>query len=89
MEYPHEQAVTDGVNVDFTVYKIETAITKAGSVIEAGDFAGFRDGSTGVALRAFPVVAAVRCEDGPTASERVVVAGGDERACEFRVRARA
>jgi len=46
MEYSHEQAVTDGVNVDFTVYKIETAITKAGSVIEAGDFAGFRDRQT-------------------------------------------
>ncbi len=46
MEYSHEQAVADGVNVDFTVYKIETAITKAGSVIEAGDFAGFRDRQT-------------------------------------------
>jgi type I restriction enzyme R subunit len=46
MEYSHEQAVADGVNVDFTVYKIETAITEAGSVIEAGDFAGFRDRQT-------------------------------------------
>ncbi len=46
MEYSHEQAVADGVNVDFTVYKIETAITRAGSVIEAGDFAGFRNRQT-------------------------------------------
>ena len=39
-------AVTDGVNVDFTVYKIETAITQAGSTIEAGEFAGYRDRQT-------------------------------------------
>jgi type I restriction enzyme, R subunit len=46
MEYSHEMAVTDGVNVDFTVYKIETAITQAGSTIETGEFAGFRDRQT-------------------------------------------
>src|SRR5215472_5134136 len=46
MEYSREMAVTDGVNVDFTVYKIETAITRAGSVIEAGEFVGFRDRQT-------------------------------------------
>src|SRR6266568_2020194 len=46
MEYSHDQAVTDGVNVDFTVYKIETAITKGGSTIEAGEFAGFRNRQT-------------------------------------------
>jgi type I restriction enzyme R subunit len=46
MEYSHDQAVTDHVNVDFTVYKIETAITKAGSTIEAGQFAGYRDRQT-------------------------------------------
>jgi type I restriction enzyme, R subunit len=45
-EYSHDQAVTDGVNVDFTVYKIETAITKGGSTIEAGEFAGFRERQT-------------------------------------------
>src|SRR5437667_11312681 len=39
MEYSHDMAVTDGVNVDFIVYKIETAITQAGSTIEAGEFA--------------------------------------------------
>jgi len=46
MEYSHDMAVADGVNVDFTVYKIETAITKAGSTIEVGEFAGYRDRQT-------------------------------------------
>ena len=46
MEYSHEMAVADGVNVDFSVYKIETAITKSGSTIEAGEFVGFRDRQT-------------------------------------------
>jgi type I restriction enzyme R subunit len=46
MEYSHEMAVADGVNVDFTVYKIETAITKGGSTIDAGEFVGFRDRQT-------------------------------------------
>ncbi len=46
MEYSHDMAVTDGVNVDFTVYKIQTAITKAGSTIETGEFAGYRDRQT-------------------------------------------
>jgi type I restriction enzyme R subunit len=46
MEYSHEMAVADGVNVDFTVYKIETAITKAGARIDAGEFVGFRDRQT-------------------------------------------
>ncbi len=46
MEYSHDMAVADGVNVDFTVYKIETAITKAGSKIETGEFAGYRDRQT-------------------------------------------
>ena len=36
MEYPHEQAVADGVNVDFEVYRIRTKITEQGSTIEAG-----------------------------------------------------
>jgi type I site-specific restriction endonuclease len=27
MEYGHEQAVADGVNVDFDIYKIRTQIT--------------------------------------------------------------
>ena len=46
MEYSHDMAVTDGVNVDFTVYKIQTAITQTGSTIETGEFAGYRDRQT-------------------------------------------
>jgi type I restriction enzyme R subunit len=46
MEYSHERAVADGVNVDFTVYKIETAVTKGGGQIDAGEWAGFRDRQT-------------------------------------------
>jgi type I restriction enzyme R subunit len=44
MEYGHEQAVADGVNVDFEVYRIRTRITAQGSTIEAGDDAmvGYR-----------------------------------------------
>ena len=33
-------AVIDKVNVDFTVYRIETAITEKGGVIDAGDWVG-------------------------------------------------
>ncbi len=36
MEYGHEQAVADGVNVTYDVYQIRTAITEAGSVVDAG-----------------------------------------------------
>jgi type I restriction enzyme R subunit len=43
MEYNHEQAVADGVNVDFDVYKIRTAITTGGSNIEAGYVVDRRD----------------------------------------------
>jgi type I restriction enzyme R subunit len=46
MEYSHELAVTDGVNVDFTVYIIKTAITANGSTIQAGEFAGYRNRMT-------------------------------------------
>jgi type I restriction enzyme R subunit len=46
MEYSHDMAVADHVNVDFTVYKIETSITKSGSVIETGEFAGYRNRQT-------------------------------------------
>lgn len=46
MEYSHELAVADGVNVDFTVYIIKTAITEGGSRIETGEFAGYRDRMT-------------------------------------------
>ena len=34
MEYDHERAVADGINVDFEVYNIRTKITESGSTIE-------------------------------------------------------
>ncbi len=37
-EYSHEQAVADGVNVDFVIYQILTRITQSGSTVEAGPF---------------------------------------------------
>jgi type I restriction enzyme, R subunit len=45
MEYGHEQAVVDGVNVDFEIYKVRTKITEGGSTIEAedGTMIGLRD----------------------------------------------
>jgi len=46
MEYSHELAVADGVNVDFTVYVIKTAITESGSEIETGEYAGYRNRMT-------------------------------------------
>lgn len=46
MEYNHERAVADGVNADFSVYKIETAITKSGSKVEAGYYIDKRDRQT-------------------------------------------
>jgi type I restriction enzyme, R subunit len=36
MEYNYEDAVADGVNVDFDIYRIRTRITEQGSMIEAG-----------------------------------------------------
>jgi type I restriction enzyme R subunit len=33
----HDEAVTDGVNVDFDVYRIRTHITEQGATIVAGD----------------------------------------------------
>lgn len=48
MEYGHEEAVADGVNVDFEVYKIRTKITEQGSKVEAGplEVVGRRDRET-------------------------------------------
>ncbi len=46
MEYGHEQAVVDGVNVDFDVYRIRTEITEQGATIDAGLWTQFRDRST-------------------------------------------
>ena len=36
MEYGHAQAVADGVNVNYDVYRIKTEVTEAGSKVEAG-----------------------------------------------------
>ncbi|MBI4006734.1 MAG: DEAD/DEAH box helicase family protein [Gammaproteobacteria bacterium] len=36
MEFNHEMAVADGVNVNYDVYRIRTQITEAGSRVEAG-----------------------------------------------------
>lgn len=48
MEYSHERAVADGVNVDFEVYRIRTQISEQGSTIEAGPatMVGIRDRRT-------------------------------------------
>jgi type I restriction enzyme R subunit len=46
MEYGHDRAVVDGVNVDYTVYKVRTAITEQGSTIEAGELTGYRNRQT-------------------------------------------
>ena len=46
MEYGHEQAVADEVNVPFDVYRIRTEITEQGSQIDAGIVTQFRDRQT-------------------------------------------
>ncbi len=46
MEYGHEEAVADGVNVDFDVYRIKTEISKKGSKINAGIVTKFRKKET-------------------------------------------
>ena len=46
MEYGHEQAVADGVNVDFDVYRIRTRITEQGATVEARQMLQFRERET-------------------------------------------
>ncbi len=46
MEYNHEKAVADGVNVGCDIYRINTAITQAGSKVDAGFFVDKRDRQT-------------------------------------------
>ncbi|MGH8102448.1 MAG: DEAD/DEAH box helicase family protein, partial [Chthoniobacterales bacterium] len=43
MEYGHEHAVTDNVNVPYDVYKIDTEITAGGSRVEKGFYVDKRD----------------------------------------------
>ena len=46
MEYGHEQAVADGVNVNYDVYRIRTKITQGGSTVEAGHYVDRRERDT-------------------------------------------
>ena len=46
MEYGHEQAVADRVNVDFDVFRIRTEITESGSTVPADFVTQFRDRET-------------------------------------------
>jgi type I restriction enzyme R subunit len=46
MEYTHEEAVADQINVDFTTYNIRTKITKSGSKISKGESILKRDRRT-------------------------------------------
>jgi len=46
MEYGFPKAVADGVNVDFDVFRLSTAISEGGSTIEAGYCTTFRDRET-------------------------------------------
>ena len=46
MEYNHQQAVADGVNVDSDTYRIRTEITQQGSSVKAGYYVDRRDRST-------------------------------------------
>ncbi|HKQ50448.1 MAG TPA: DEAD/DEAH box helicase family protein [Phycisphaerae bacterium] len=48
MEYPHEQAVLDGVNVGYDVYRIETQVTRDGAKLakQPGFFVPRRDRAT-------------------------------------------
>jgi type I restriction enzyme R subunit len=43
MEYSHERAVADGVNVGYEVYRIQTEITEKGSQVESGYYIDKRD----------------------------------------------
>lgn len=46
MEYNHERAVADGVNVPFDVYRIKTRLTDGGGKVEAGYYLDKRDRKT-------------------------------------------
>ena len=46
MEYLHERAVADGVNVGYDVFRIRTAITENGSMVERGFYVDTRDRNT-------------------------------------------
>ncbi len=46
MEYGHEKAVADGVNVGCDIYRIDTRISQKGSQVDAGFFVDRRDRQT-------------------------------------------
>jgi type I restriction enzyme R subunit len=46
MEYDHERAVADGVNVGYDVYRIKTEIGERGGKVEAGLYVDYRDKAT-------------------------------------------
>ena len=46
MEYDHDRAVADKVNVDFDVYRIRTEISEKGSKVDSGLFVDKRDKKT-------------------------------------------
>jgi type I restriction enzyme, R subunit len=46
MEYNHEKAVADGVNVGSDIYRINTAITQGGGKVDAGFYVDKRDRQT-------------------------------------------
>lgn len=46
MEYTHERAVADRVNVPFEIFRIKTEITEEGSTVEANHFVDRRDKAT-------------------------------------------
>jgi len=43
MEYGHEQAVADGVNVNYDVYRIRTEVSEAGGKVDSGYYVDLRD----------------------------------------------
>ncbi len=46
MEYNHERAVADGVNVGYDVYRIKTEIGEQGGNVDAGFYVDYRDKAT-------------------------------------------
>ncbi|MDE2150079.1 MAG: DEAD/DEAH box helicase family protein [Gammaproteobacteria bacterium] len=46
MEYGHERAVADGVNVGYDVYRIRTDVTERGATVEAGNWIDKRSRET-------------------------------------------
>ncbi len=46
MEYGHQRAVAEAVNVDYSTYRIKTAIGEGGGLLEAGEWVDRRDRQT-------------------------------------------